>query len=87
MNRAQYRSLKKAQQRNERRSKRAAKRALPRCPVCQNEVSQNDRVPCEGENGVIAILHSACVERLNQAKAIQTAERVKQQGIWLPGDK
>jgi hypothetical protein len=83
MNRAQHRAMKKAQQRNQRRAQRAQKRALPRCPVCTNEVSESDRVPCEGGN----VLHAACVERVAQAKAIQTAERVKQQGIWLPGDK
>jgi len=87
VNRAQYRSMQKAQKRNERQTKRAKKRALPRCPVCQNEVSENDRMPCEGPGGFTAILHRACVDRLEQAKKIQAAERLEAAGVWLPGSE
>jgi hypothetical protein len=83
MNRAQYRAMKQAQKRNERKTKRATKRALPRCPVCSNEISEADRVPCEGGY----VLHRACVERVAEARKVQAAQRMSDAGIWLPGQQ
>lgn len=33
------------------------------------------------------MVHGHCMERLEEAKRIQTANRVQAEGLWLPGQR
>jgi len=51
-----------------------------RC-VCGNQITPRDRVLTGGDRPV----HRVCLERIQEAQKMATAQRVQEQGIWLPG--
>lgn len=58
-----------------------AERELPRCPVCGNQIAPIDAQPTEEG----PVLHKTCVDRLDQARRAQQAQRAHDSGLWLPG--
>lgn len=57
-----------------------------RCVFCGSQIAAGDMAGAREQP-----LHRACVERLAQARAIaeqqKRVQRVKQSGIWLPGQQ
>ena len=56
--------------------------SLPRCPVCENQITELDFARFEG-----APVHKRCLERIKDANKIAAGQRMAEAGVWLPGQQ